>query len=1179
MINSMNRKLLTPLLLFSLYLSTGFANSLKMAGDSIPCILFFEISQNENDEYVVSLIPDTTWTFPRNIVSTAQITVKVPTGVFEVGEPVDLIEGVTFFKSGRDNNPIEDPQSDYVSFSLGTQGTTRIPFEKGQKVDLFSFSNTGTCPNGLVSLMNNFNDPFYPPNSKQSNAGQQMTVSGFGAPDLPVGIRGNGVSCNPDNPTPVDTMVTTPVDTMVTTPVDTMETTPDGTPPFIDSDLTVQIATQAISCNGANDGIIVLKVDNGQAPYSYSWNTGATTSGIENLSPGTYSVTIQDATGFMILRTLTIVESEPLEVMVAQSNTTMTGANDGSARAIVVGGTTPYSYLWNTGAIGSTINNLTEGNYSLTATDAHGCTSIQSFNIIDPAQCPQIDVALDMKTPSCTGGNDGQILATPLNGTAPFTFVWEIGNETNFVTNIPSGNYMVTLTDGAGCTTAVSATLPDATPLSVTLTTSNDQISTTVTGGAPPYVYNWSNGASSTSITNLEGGVYGLTITDNLGCMQTTSAVITNTNTGTDNSCGLNILDSFGSSILLDEIACEEKGTLCLPVPFDSMAQYSIFLDGDDYSSNLAGCQFETYFAYSYAFFPAGNTMGTYNLREWTINGNSFSGVFNSIDDLVANMNTWDPNGNWVNLKNISIIQGGNASNTYGTMVLVSGAASTILDVNSNLTPTGTEITFKPGTHQLILIKNATSCSDTLAIELPCSDAVTSRDTTINLTVNEGEGSSLCLIPIFGSSIAVSPNSCPTLSGTSAEVTFDFGGNCVNIQGLMTGTNEACYTITTTNGETINVTIIITVVSSTLPCIEFTQDSIYAFAPSCNPMEVCLNIPFSVLSNATIVANNEPYTGGVMPCSNGESQLSFTVPGAYNLAITYGTNCSISLVLIIGCDSDEVIEQTIEVGTSEVVCINLPGILGIFNTVENICPEKGNMEVLFQTLENSGCISYTGIGIGSDTACIKVCDFFGFCDTVTLIFHVEDPTGTPPTLFDAVNDTATIQLNSSIVLDILGNDVFRSIDTLYKVSEPNFGEAFINPDATLTYISQTGYCDDDLPDTFRYSICEGGICDTATVAITVNCFVNRTLTVYTGVSPNGDGINDSFLIEGIENYPNNSVSVFNRWGNMVFHQDGYKNEWKATWNDRKELPDGTYFYKVNLGDGSKPLKGFMQVRR
>ena len=1163
-------------------MSSGFSNPLKITGDSIPCILFFEINQNENEEYVISLIPDTTWTFPRNIVSTAQVTVRVPTGGFEVGEPINLIEGVVFFRSGRDNSPIEAPEYDYISFSLGTQGTTRITFEKGQKVDLFAFANTGTCPDGVVTLMNNSSDPFYPPNSKQSNAGQQMTVSGFGAPDLPVGVSGGGVSCNPDMTNPVDTMNTNPVDTMTTVPIDTMTTVPmdtivdtTATPPFIDSDLSVQVASQAISCAGANDGIIVLKVDNGVVPYNYIWNTSATTSSIENLSPGIYSVTIQDATGFTIERTVTIVAATPLEASVSTTNITATSTS-GSARAIVDGGTAPYSYQWSTQATTSEVSNLPAGNYSLTVTDAHGCTAVQNFTITSQSQCPQIDVALDMKTPLCTGGSDGQILATPSQGTAPYSYVWEIGDQTNFITKIPAGNYMVTITDAIGCTTAVSAMLPDAMPISVNLTAGDSQISSTVSGGSPPYTYLWSNGANSANVSNLTGGVFTLTVTDNSGCQQVASEVIATTST----SCNLGVLNSFGPVHVMDEVDCEEKATFCIPIPLDSINQYTIFLDGADYSSNLAGCQFETFFAYSYAFFPGGNNVGTYNLREWTVNGTTFSGVFTSIDNLVDSMNVWDPTGNWVNVREVSIIQGGDSNKVYGTMVLVAGAASTIIEMNSNLTPKGTEISFKPGGHELILINNTTSCSDTLLIQLPCSNT-TSRDTVINVSIMEGEQTSVCLPPIFGGNISVSVNNCPTLSGTAATVTYDNGGNCVDITAITAGTNEVCYTITTSTGEIINLTVIIEVVASTVPCLEFTQDSIFVFAPDCNPIQVCIDIPFSVLSNATIIANNELYTDAITPCTNGGSQLVFTSPGTYNLAITYGDNCSLSTLLLVACDTDEVVEQTIEVGESDIICINIPGILGIFETVENICPEKSNQSVLFETLANSGCISYTGIGVGTDTACIKACDIFGFCDTITLIFHVEENiTGTPPaTLFRAVDDSATIRLNSSVVLDVLGNDIFRALDTIYKTSEPNFGEAFINPDATLTYIAQTGYCNDDLPDTFTYSICEGTVCDTATVAITIECFVNRNLTIYTGISPNGDDINDSFLIEGIENYPNNSVSVFNRWGNMVFHQNGYKNEWKATWDERKELPDGTYFYILDLGDGSSPMKGYLQVRR
>ena len=113
----MNRKLLLSAMLMMLYIQASLATSFfdksfKTLGDSIPCILFLELEQADNGDYIVSLLPDTSWTFPRNIVSTAQVTVKVPTGGFVLGEINDLINGVTFFQSGRNNAPIEDPSSD-----------------------------------------------------------------------------------------------------------------------------------------------------------------------------------------------------------------------------------------------------------------------------------------------------------------------------------------------------------------------------------------------------------------------------------------------------------------------------------------------------------------------------------------------------------------------------------------------------------------------------------------------------------------------------------------------------------------------------------------------------------------------------------------------------------------------------------------------------------------------------------------------------------------------------------------------------------------------------------------------------------------------------------------------------------------------------------------------------------
>jgi len=92
------------------------------------------------------------------------------------------------------------------------------------------------------------------------------------------------------------------------------------------------------------------------------------------------------------------------------------------------------------------------------------------------------------------------------------------------------------------------------------------------------------------------------------------------------------------------------------------------------------------------------------------------------------------------------------------------------------------------------------------------------------------------------------------------------------------------------------------------------------------------------------------------------------------------------------------------------------------------------------------------------------------------------------------------------------------------------------------------------------------------------------LNIPEGFSPNGDGVNDLFVIRGIENYPNNTFVIFNRWGNKVYEASPYNNQWdgRSTTGVRvggDELPIGTYFYVLDLGDGTKPIKGTIFLNR
>ena len=87
------------------------------------------------------------------------------------------------------------------------------------------------------------------------------------------------------------------------------------------------------------------------------------------------------------------------------------------------------------------------------------------------------------------------------------------------------------------------------------------------------------------------------------------------------------------------------------------------------------------------------------------------------------------------------------------------------------------------------------------------------------------------------------------------------------------------------------------------------------------------------------------------------------------------------------------------------------------------------------------------------------------------------------------------------------------------------------------------------------------------------------LQVWKAISPNGDGKNDVLLVEGLQNYPNHTVCVFNRWGNQVLNQKNYQNDWQGTWNGTN-VPDGTYYYFVRNDDnGEMLLTGYVQILR
>lgn len=287
-----------------------------------------------------------------------------------------------------------------------------------------------------------------------------------------------------------------------------------------------------VLCNGDLSGSIDISAVNGKPAYNYLWNDGTTNEDRTGLGAGTYTVTVSDQCGTTQVLTIAITQPGALALAPVVVDATCFGVCDGSIAPNVSGGAPGYSYSWSNGATTSNLNNLCAGSYSLTVTDANGCSITGSYTITEPAQLfineSHVDVA-------CYANNSGSINLTLTGGTPPFSFLWSNSATTEDLTNIPASNYFVTVTQGNGCTATLNVIINQPTALVVSsvnvsptsLLPFSGSITTTVSGGTTPYTYAWNNGSTMASLSGLTAGTYVLTVTDANGCTQNLSVTLT----------------------------------------------------------------------------------------------------------------------------------------------------------------------------------------------------------------------------------------------------------------------------------------------------------------------------------------------------------------------------------------------------------------------------------------------------------------------------------------------------------------------------------------------------------------------------------------------------------------------------------------------------------------------------
>ncbi|MEM6963437.1 MAG: gliding motility-associated C-terminal domain-containing protein [Bacteroidota bacterium] len=623
---------------------------------------------------------------------------------------------------------------------------------------------------------------------------------------------------------------------------------------------------------------------------------------------------------------------------------------------------------------------------------------------------------------------------------------------------------------------------------------------------------------------------------------------------------------------------CTADGEVCIDIPFNDIGNYSFTIDGVLYSGGFSEC-LETstnFFDYS-QLFGQGN-LGPYSLDSWDVNGTVFTGQFQNIPELVDSMNVWDPTGNWVANTTDQTITGGNPTSVYTTMfcTVINISAPTSIPLFSDTVADGATLSLPVGTHQVQLQEfGGTMCLDSFVVEVICVGT-----TVENIEIDQDSTFIFCFDNSDLQGNVVSTEIfCPDDPATIASFTLINSNTCVEILGISEGVDTACYVICDDIGICDTTTLHVTV-NATNPTVQWVFDTVFV-----NTSErTCIDT--SGLSGAVVGISNN------CPDQSGEYAL-FSIDASefcvdyFGVDIGKDTACihlidqngNVDTTYIVACVSNPIpdtIYQDILVGNSASFCIDTTQLGGVITPITEICTSNANVTVTATTPPN--CYEVLANTAGQDTVCYEFCDNFGLCDTAVYIFNVMD---TPGGSLVANDDSHSVVVGEVWTFNVCDNDsipdgILES-STILPMTEggvgPNNGTVNFDSECVVSYApigTECGY-----EDSFNYVICNASECDTALVTISVLC--QGSLEFTNGFSPNGDEVNQFFTIKGAEDFPNNSLQVFNRWGNQVYKANGYQNDWDGRWQGLT-LQNGTYFYVFNDGVGNT-FSGYVLIQQ
>ena len=285
-----------------------------------------------------------------------------------------------------------------------------------------------------------------------------------------------------------------------------------------------------VTCWGTNTGFIDISVTSGTPPYTYVWSNGAVAQDLSNIVAGTYTVTVTDANNDTDVVTITVNQPANITFSASIIDVNCNGANNGAINLTLNGGTPPFFYTWSNGAVTEDISNLVAGTYFVAISDANGCTITLNGNVVQPTL---LQSSVSTTDASCSG-NTGSVDLSVGGGAPGYTYSWSNGANTQDLSSLAGGTYIVTITDANNCSITNSAIVNQPATMNYSVNISNvscaglsDGMIDMTVGGTPPYIFAWSNGVFTEDNNNLSGGNYNITVFDVNNCTLTVSNVVT----------------------------------------------------------------------------------------------------------------------------------------------------------------------------------------------------------------------------------------------------------------------------------------------------------------------------------------------------------------------------------------------------------------------------------------------------------------------------------------------------------------------------------------------------------------------------------------------------------------------------------------------------------------------------